>query len=361
MRRFKQSLAAVLALTLVAGAAQAEVSGLKAGSPKLKSAGPLAFGPEGVLLVGDTKAAAVYAIDTRDTTGDASKAKINVDGLSAKIAAALGGSSAKINDLAVNPATGNVFVSVTAGGKPAIVKIASGGKISKVNLAKVRYSMATLPNAPEDKVTGRGRRRRNLRDSSITDIAFVEGQIIVSGTATVGGKSSSVVRSLAFPPSKADPGIKLQIYHGAHGRLEDSRAANTIIPFAIDGKMNILAAYTCTPLVKFPISSIVKDKEVRGTTVAELGNRNRPIDMITYKKDGKSYLLLTNSSRGVMKIGTDKLGVEKGITSRVGGGGTAGQGYETIESLKGATQLDKLNKTHAVVLIGGNLKTVALP
>lgn len=359
MHMLKRSLGVLVAVAVMVGAAQAEVSGLKAGTPKLKSAGPLAFGPEGVLLVGDTKAAAVYAIDTRDTTGDPSKAKINVESLSKKIAAALGGSEAKINDLAVNPATGNVFVSVTAGGKPAIVKVSSGGKISKVNLAKVRYSMATLPNAPEDKVTGRGRRRRNLRDSSITDIAFVEGQIIVSGTATVDGKSSSVVRSLAFPPSKADKGMKLQIYHGAHGRLEDSRAANTIIPFTIDGKMNILAAYTCTPLVKFPISNITTKKEARGTTVAELGNRNRPIDMITYKKDGKSYLLLTNSSRGVMKIGTDKLGVEKGISERVRG--TAGQGYETIESLKGATQLDKLNDMHAVVLIGGNLKTVALP
>ena len=38
--------------------------GLTLGNPKLKSAGPLAFGPDGILLVGDTKAATVFAIDT---------------------------------------------------------------------------------------------------------------------------------------------------------------------------------------------------------------------------------------------------------------------------------------------------------
>ena len=42
-----------------------------------------------------------------------------------------------------------------------------------------------------------------------------------------------------------------------------------------------------------------------GTTIAELGNRNRPLDMIVYKKDGKEFLLMSNNSRGVMKIPTD--------------------------------------------------------
>ncbi len=41
-----------------------------------------------------------------------------------------------------------------------------------------------------------------------------------------------------------------------------------------------------------------------GTTIAELGNRNRPTDMIVYSKDGKDYLLIANTSRGVMKVPT---------------------------------------------------------
>lgn len=44
----------------------AEPIGLKSGAPALQSAGALAFGPEDILFVGDTKSAAVFAIATGD-------------------------------------------------------------------------------------------------------------------------------------------------------------------------------------------------------------------------------------------------------------------------------------------------------
>ncbi len=48
-----------LALVLVSSVAVAA-------GPEMKSAGPLAFGPEGVLFVGDTAGAAIFAIETGD-------------------------------------------------------------------------------------------------------------------------------------------------------------------------------------------------------------------------------------------------------------------------------------------------------
>jgi hypothetical protein len=88
--------------------------------------------------------------------------------------------------------------------------------------------------------------------------------------------------------------------------------------------------------------------------------------MIMYQKDGKDYLLMTNSSRGVMKIPTEGAGEAPGITAPVTGGGKKGLGYETIESLKGVQEMDQLDKTHAVVLTKGadgalNLETIELP
>ena len=106
--------------------------------------------------------------------------------------------------------------------------------------------------------------------------------------------------------------------------------------------------------------------KIKGTTIAELGNRNNPLDMIVYDKAGKSFLLLANSSRGVMKITTEGLGSAASITERVGGGGTKGQSYDTIKSLKGIQQLDKLDEGHALVLAQTddgtlNLESIALP
>lgn len=338
--------------------------GLKEGTPDIKSAGSLAFGPDGILFVGDAKNATIFAIGTGDTKGDPSKVSINVSGLNAKVAEVLGVNADKIsiNDLAVNPLTGNVFLSVSKAGSPALVKIAADGKISQVSLAKVPMQKADLPNAPEDKEVATKRGPANLRAQSITDLAYAEGKVYVSGVA---GGSPSNVREIPFPFTDVNAGTSVEIYHGAHGRLEDNAVVRTFLPINIDGEASLLAGFTCTPLVKFPVNTLKAGEKTRGTTVAELGNRNQPLDMIVYKKDGKDYLLMANSARGVMKITTDGITKNPGITEPVKGGGVAGQTYETIKELEGVVQLDKLNATHAVIVTSANgamdLRTIALP
>ena len=48
----------LLLLAPAAPAAESPLSSLKSDSPELKSAGALAFGPQGILFVGDSQAAA---------------------------------------------------------------------------------------------------------------------------------------------------------------------------------------------------------------------------------------------------------------------------------------------------------------
>ena len=71
--------------------------------------------------------------------------------------------------------------------------------------------------------------------------------------------------------------------------------------------------------MKIPVSAFETGGKIKGTTVAELGNRNNPLDMIVYKKGGKDYLLLANSARGVMKITTEGLANAEGITAALTG------------------------------------------
>lgn len=346
----------------VAPASAAEIYKLPAGSPELKSAGPLAFGPEGILLIGDTKAAAIVAIQTGDKGGAPSAAKYDVADLPGKVAKALGTDKAQINDLAVNPESGNLYLSVNAGG-PKIVKLTANGEIQALTLKDIGFSRVELPNAPEDKVTGEGPRARNNRDTSITDLAWVNGQVIVSGS--IAGTASSGVRALNFPFGDKYATSNLEIYHAAHARSEDNAIIRTFVPFNINGEPSVLAGFTCTPLVKFSVSEIAGSDKIKGTTVAELGNRNQPLDMIAYKQDGKDFLLLANSARGVMKVSTANIDRKDGLTQPVRDGGTAGQAFETVAALQGTVQLDKLNDTHAVVLqqVDGslNLKSIPLP
>src|SRR5439155_13155634 len=63
-------IAGLLTAALLAGRSRAAdlTESLKTGTPDSKSVGPLAFGPDGVLFVGDRQAAAIFAIDTGDRT-----------------------------------------------------------------------------------------------------------------------------------------------------------------------------------------------------------------------------------------------------------------------------------------------------
>jgi hypothetical protein len=120
----------------------------------------------------------------------------------------------------------------------------------------------------------------------------------------------------------------------------------------------LLAAYTCTPLVQFPMSDLKPNAKIKGRTIAELGNRNRPLDMIVYEKGGKDYILIANSSRGIMKVATDNIISVESITEPVQG--TKGLSYETIESWKGVDQLDRLDKQTALVLRRGDAGSMSL-
>lgn len=363
--RLKTMLATAAMLAVVIGV-NATAQAAEKGNVTLKSAGPLAFGPQGTLLVGDPLAATVYAIETGDTSGSAADVSINVKDLTGAIAKALNAKTVEINDLAANPQSGNVYLSVSATGPeagPTLIKIDADGKVSEFSTDDVRYTKAVLQDAPDDKWTEGRRGKQNLRLQSITDVAFMEGQVLVSGLSK--SDSPSSIRALSYPLDSADPGTSLEIYHGAHGKNEDNRAMNTFVPFNISGEPAVLGAYTCTPLVRFDVKDLMPGKTVKGTTVAELGNRNRPLDMVVYEKDGKEFLLMANSARGVMKVSTENIGREEGITEPVRGGGLAGQEYVSIEQWEGVTQLDKLNDTHAIVVteVDGKsaLMTVPLP
>lgn len=329
---------------------------------KLTSIGPIAFGPEGVLFVSDPMAAKIYAFETEDTKGDPSKAKINVDGVKKKIAGMLGAEPGQIQirDMAVNPSNGNVYFSVARGSNSIVLKLdATDGKMAEFVLEKSKSSQTVLPNAAESQESRRG----NPRMMSVTDLAFVNGQVYVAGLSNE--EFASNLRAIQYPFEEVSKGSSIEIYHGAHGKYETRSPVRTFAAYQIDGEMNLLAAYTCTPLVRIPVKALSSTEKVKGTTIAELGNRNRPLDMVVYKKDGKDYILMANSSRGVMKVDLAKVSDVEPITTRIGGGGTAGVKYETIKSLEGVTQLDGLNATQAVVLIetatGSQLKTIDLP
>jgi hypothetical protein len=291
-----------------------------------------------------------------------------VQGINQKIAALLGTSADEIliDDLAVNPVSHNVYLAVSRGrgpdAIPVLIRVKTDGQPEVVSLEKVKFSRAELPDAPIDGVVGQPNRQTNPRLESITDIAFLEDRVLIAGLSNE--EFASTFRAIPFPFKTVANGTSVEIYHGSHGRFETRSPVRTFVPFKIGNEPHLVAAYTCTPLVEIPVKDLKPGAKIKGKTIAELGNGNRPLDMIVYQKDGKDFLLLANSSRGVMKINTDHIEMAEGITAPVSD--KKGQPYETIEGWKGVDQLDLLDPTHALVLRRGegnslNLESLALP
>jgi len=360
MRPRLSYLAALLGLALVVSTAPAADYGLKQGTADLKSAGPLAFGPEGILFAGDHMGAAVFAIDTNDKTPAATTTPVKMDKADDRIAGLLGttGSDITIADMVVNPASGNVYFSIGRGrgpeATPVILKLDRKGEFSELSLKDVKFAKAPLPNpAP---------RPQPQRKDVLTGLAYVAGKVYVAGLSNEEFASRFLV--MPFPFTDAKQSTSVEIFHGNHGRLETNSPIRTFTSYEIAGHANLLASYTCTPLVKIPTDELKPGAKVKGVTVAELGNGNNPLDMIVYNKGGKDYLLMTNDRRGVMKISLEKIGTIDGITARVSG--TAGLPFETLTALKGVVQMSQLDKDHALILVKGSdnkhsLETIELP
>jgi hypothetical protein len=344
-KSFLSALVTGLVLSSVASAADL-TEGMKPGAAKLTSAGPIAFAPNGILLAADPKSATITAFATGDVS-EATSRNYSVESVDEKIAASLGTKASEIQivDIATNPASHTVYASVSRGrgpdATPVLLKIAADGKISEVDVSKVPSSMAAIPNAAESREGQRG----NPRNDSITDLGYIDGQVLIAGLSNE--EFSSNLRTIRFPFGDVSKGTSVEIFHGAHGKLETNSPVRTFAACEIGGQAHLLAAYTCTPLVKIPIADLKAGNKIRGTTVAELGNRNRPLDMVVYQRDGKNFVLLANSARGVMKITMDGIDAVKPIEARVAD--TAGLKYETLE-LKGVDQLDRLDEKHAVIL-----------
>ena len=332
--------------------------------PSLTSIGPLTFGPDGTLFAADNQAAAVFGLDLAAQASGAVAGTKGLDGIDQKIAAMLGTGAKEIaiTDLVVHPKSRNTFVSVMrgqgAGAAPALLRVDGAGTIDMVSLQSMKFSKLELPNAP----TANPNDRRNARNSSITDMAFNDGRLWIAGLSSE--EFSSKLRSVPYPFSSIDAGTSVEIFHGNHGALETRSPVYTFLPYTLNNQPHLIAGYLCTPLVKFPIATLKPGEKVRGTTIAELGAGNRPLDMILYKKNGRDFLLMSNNSRGVMKIATDGFASASAITSPVAAE-TAGVPYETVASMQGVEQLDLLDGQNSIVIAraaaGLNLQIVPLP
>ncbi len=185
-----------------------------------------------------------------------------------KVAAALGTpvENISIQDIAVNPISKKIYCAVhLIDGSSVLLRI-EGENLVAVNLKNINFSSVPITNAPAE--DAKDQRGRPLRGNSITDLGFYDGKVLVSGLSNQEFSSTF----LSFPFTNQQDRSSLEIYPAAHKQYETSAPIRTFTTSEINGTKYLIASYTCTPLVLFPLDDLKPGMHVKGRTVAEMGS-----------------------------------------------------------------------------------------
>jgi hypothetical protein len=265
----------------------------QAHSAELRTAAKLAFDDKGTLYIADWKAARVYAV-TVPPVAAATGAPFNLQDVQQSIARALKVKEAtlRFEDLAVQPGTGLAYVSVIAGGKPAVVAIDAAGKVRRLPTSDLKsfVTIADLPSSSESFW-----RDLPAPALTVTDMKVHDGKLYLAGLSN--RNFASALRVFDLPFDGKGKTATVEMYHPVHNQIE-TRAPIRAMTFAtIDGVPSMVAAYTCTPLVLIPLNAIEDGAHIVGKTIGEMGWGSAPVGMVSYKLGDKEMVLLANSSR----------------------------------------------------------------
>ena len=140
-----------------------------------------------------------------------------------------------INDVAVNPISKNVYVSASRGrgpdAAPLVVRVEPSGKVTPLSLDNIGHATVSLTRRARRRIPAA---RQNPRTTTITDMAFVNGNLLVAGMSNE--EWSSALRSIPYPFNTAAKGTQLQIWHASHGRYETQSPVRTFVPYTIGGQ-----------------------------------------------------------------------------------------------------------------------------
>ena len=287
--------------------------------------------------------AAVFAIDTGDRGVASDPHPVDVDKVDTRLAAYLGCAREDVNirDMAVHPSSQNIYLSVMRGrgaaAMPVVIKVGTDGTLSEVSLEGVPFSQTAIENAPTESATG-----DRLWTLTVTDVAYVDGLLLVAGASNE--EFSSTLRRIPFPFKESALANSLEIFHVSHGRYETAAPIRSFVPYR--GNTSVLASYTCTPVVHFSLSDVKAGAQIKGTTVAELGSHNTPIDIVSYKRDGQEYVIVSNTQHGLIKVACKDIDRLESLTEPEG---PVGVPRESLPH-KGVGRMTNLNGSYVLMM-----------
>ena len=311
----------------------------------INGADVLAFGPDNVLFIGDSKAGKLYAVAT-----EANELKepipYNMEGFDIVLANKINiePRDIVIGDMKIHPFSQEAYISIKLGYSPdaksviAIINPATT-EIKLLEITKDNLQGISIKNtASSDLIFWKETSASSL---TITDIDYNDGYVYIAGLTN--SEFASTLRKIAYPFTDSQEMVNsIEIYHAVHTQNETRAPIRTMLFEEMDGESTLLASYTCTPLVSIPVDKIENEADVKGKTIAELGYGNTPIDMLVVTTQGfdgstSKSLIVTNKNRGGTMIPIES------VTAGIKGRGMAGQRAMFASGLEGIQEIPTAN------------------
>ena len=371
-------LAFVLSLGLLANAGStlsaAVLKSPERGSVALQGIDVIRFAPEGVLLIADGKGNQIVAVDTQDTA-PLSGAGANVKNIGEEIAARLGSKPADVEviDLVVNPLSTKAYLAIRKHDekRDLIVTVDPNGKLGLLALDNVPHVRVGLPR--DDKGAP------SLR---ITDLAWANDRLVAAARANEEFASKLLIVPGPLSSKSTSESYSAETFHVAHNKWETKAPMSSIMPYEENGQWYVVGAFSCTPIVKYPLAELQVGAKVKGISMIGLGSGNRPLNMFSYEKDGKPSVLvntfrfhharapLSPSPYWTCRFNRELLADQRKINEqavRRDVKNPADAAITMVDAFGGVVHMDRLDAQRALVIRNGaaekqlDLATVVLP
>lgn len=338
------------------------------GNPKIRTIESIAFGPDGLLLIGGGARVVIVATEDLKPTN---WAKAEIPNLDEIISGKLGlrAKDIEILKLAVNPASQKAYVALRSltTKTDLLLVIDGGGNVSEFPLENVRHKAYTLA------ASGTTIRK-------VTDLAWAKGKIVASteATDTFGSRVFTI-----DPTDKSGPPVQVstKTFHVGHQKWETKAPFRTLMPLVEGGKTSVVGAFTCTPIVRYDIEEATDDNQITGRSVLELGSGNTPRCMFSYERDGKHFILVNVSrfnkrnpvfdptafwvARLDASLLNETTNVNENAFRRSGPVNPVGDRVQVVREYFGVQGMDRLDASRALAIVGTeagfSLRTLPLP
>ncbi len=336
------------------------------GDPQLGSADRLAFGPQGVLLIGDGPKDRILAVATEDNDPTNSPRYLvpRIRNISLKIRDIFGPGNGQIEvtDIAVHPISHRIYISLARveTNESAVVKVEPDGKFSRLELESLSWGEIKVP-------------KMGAVGTVFRDLVWKDNTLIASTVED--SWSPSRVFTMQGPINESSSGALTQThsYHRSHRRWETEAPIDAMLAFEFNGKPHLAATYSCAPIVRFSVEGLMQgEARTTGETPFDLGPGKQVLEMIEYEKDGKGYMLivywfLRPSEIYALQVDreyltqTENLDVSAPVFFPMQRPENPPQGVRRVEDFDGAARIVKIDEQRALVAANNSIFVAQLP